>query len=788
MLRPSVVGGLPACAAAFAGGVALLQQQAALPPLPWVYVLPVGAFLTLLASRAEGPPRVAAAWLWPLIAAGAGFLLALTWAHVRLAEALHPTWEGRDVRVTGVVAELPQAGERGVRFGFDVEQSEASPAAVPQRLSLTWYLDDDGAHPATRLRPGQRWRLTVRLRKPHGTANPGGFDYEYWLLERGVRATGYVREEPPAQLLAPSVHAPRYWIEGMRHAVRERIRTALAGSPQAGVIAALAIGDQRAIDTGQWALFTRTGVNHLMSISGLHITMIGSLVFVAVLRVWPLLGGLALRVAARKAAAWFGLAAALGYALLSGFAVPAQRTVFMLAVVAIALAQGRPARPLDVLGLALVVVLAIDPWAILAPGFWLSFGAVALILYVSVGQIVRAGPLRNWVRVQWAISLGLVPLLLGLFQQVSLVSPIANGIAVPVVSLGVVPLTLLGTLLPIDAPLHVAAWLMDACYAVLAALGALPAAVWTQHAPPAWALLAAGAGVLWLLAPRGFPARWVGALAFLPLFLPPAARPGHAHYWVDVLDVGQGLAVVIRTAQHTLLFDAGPAFSSDADSGSRIIVPHLRALGVARLDVLVVSHDDADHTGGLRAVLAALPVGGVLSSLPAADPRLQAVTHVRCQAGAGWEWEGVRFTLLHPAGESYNRAGLSDNNRSCVLRVASPAGSLLVTADIERDSEKQLLEQATAELKSDVLIVPHHGSSSSSTPAFLRAVDPAISVFTVGYRNRFGHPAADVLARYAEHGGTTYRSDADGAVLLRFEARVEAAAWRRVRPRYWHGR
>jgi competence protein ComEC len=783
-----VAGGWPAAALAFGAGVAVLQQQAALPALTWVYALLAAAYANLLASRAEGHAASWAAWLWLPILSAAGFLVAVMWADARLAERLDPVWEGRDVRITGVVAELPQVTERGVRFLFDIEQVATPSAELPRHVSLTWYAGEELGAAAPRLRPGQRWQVTVRLRKPHGTANPHGFDFEVWLLERGIRATGYVRPQEPARLLTSMVHRPAYWIERLRSAARERIKDALPTHPQAGVLAALAIGDQQAIGAQQWAVFTRTGVNHLMSISGLHITMIAALAFAVVARLWRRAAALALRIPAQKAAAIAGLLAGLAYSLLAGFGVPAQRTVIMLAVIALALAAGRPSRGRDVLAVALLAVLLLDPWAILAPGFWLSFGAVALILYVSAGRVERPGILRNWVRVQWALTLGLLPLLLGLFQQVSVASPLANAVAVPVVSLGVVPLTLLGTVLPLDIALAVAAWLMDWCHAFLAALSQLPAAVWQQHCPPAWALVAAVLGVLWLLAPRGFPARWVGLFALLPLFLLQAPRPAPGEYWADVLDVGQGLAVLIRTHKHALLFDAGPALSRDADSGSRIVVPHLRATGVGRLDGFVVSHDDIDHTGGMQAVLEALPVRWVSSPLAPDDPRL-AGTHraVRCQRGTDWDWDGVRFALLHPAAESYNRPGIKDNNRSCVLRVQSAAGSLLVAADVERDAEAQLLEHGTAALRADVLIVPHHGSRTSSTDAFLRAVAPSLAIFTVGYRNRFGHPAQDVLERYVQQGSRILRSDTDGAVLLRFAAGVSVQAWRHQRPRYWQG-
>jgi competence protein ComEC len=781
---------VPALALAFALGAWLLQQQATLPSVLWIYALPASVFGAVLAAGMERPVwrRLARACV-PVVACFAGWCIALLWAHLRVADALPQEWEGRDVRVTGVIAELPQPTERGIRFAFRLERVLTPSAQVPARVMLTWYADRDGLAALPPLHAGQRWQLTVRLRKPHGTANPHGFDFEVWMLERGIRATGYVRAEPAGRLLQEMVQRPAYWIERLRERARARIHAALPGDATAGVLTALAIGDQQAIDAGQWTVFTRTGVNHLMSISGLHITMVSGLVFAAALWGWRRLGAVALRFPAQKAAAVAGVFAALAYALLSGFGVPAQRTVYMLGCIALALLAGRAGSPSTVLALAAVLVLALDPWAILAPGFWLSFGAVALIMYVSLGRVSRPGWLANWARVQWAVTLGLTPIVIALFQQVSLVSPLANTVAIPLVSLGVVPLTLLGLVLPVDTGLALAAELMAVCNLLLQQLSALPEAVWQQHAPPWWSLPVAAAGVVWMLAPRGFPARWVGAAALLPLVLVRQERPAPGEAWVDVLDVGQGLAAVVRTANHVLLYDAGPAFSRDADSGSRVVVPHLRASGVARLDGLVITHDDIDHTGGMASVLEALPAAWVASSLSTADPRLTgARERLRCQAGQRWEWDGVTFAMLHPRTEDYNRARSNDNDRSCVLRVAAAGGSILLTADIERGAERELTERAGEALRSDVLIVPHHGSNTSSTDAFLARVRPRMALFTVGYRNRFGHPAEEVLARYARLGIESYRTDADGALLLRLAATRQLSAWRRVQPRYWHGR
>jgi competence protein ComEC len=572
----------------------------------------------------------------------------------------------------------------------------------------------------------------------------------------------------------------------VRQGARARIFAALGDEPAAGILAALAIGDQRAIAPSQWTVFTRTGVNHLMSISGLHITMVSGLVFGLVAWCWRRIPTAAIRLPAHSAAALAGLIAALFYALLSGFGVPAQRTVLMLAVVAVALLKGRGTAVVGVLTTALFVVVVLDPWAIQSAGFWLSFGAVALILYVGAGRLQRPGLLVGWARVQWAITLGLVPLLLALFKQVSLVSPLANAFAIPVVSLGVVPLTLAGLLLPTDALLTVAGKLMGLCYWALQELSAVPEGVWQQAAPPVWTVPVALIGVVWLLAPRGFPARWLGLVALLPLVSVQAARPIPGTFWLDVLDVGQGLAAVVRTANHTLLYDTGPAFSIDADSGSRIVVPYLRGEGVSRLDGLIVSHDDRDHSGGAVSVLQALPVAWVASSLPAGNAQLAlAPRQLRCFAGQEWEWDGVRFEILHPSWASYNVPAIRDNDRSCVLRVVADGGSVLLTADMERGAEAQVLERTRAHVAADVLLVPHHGSATSSSDVFLDQVRPRVAIIPVGYRNRFGHPVAEVLARYTARGATVYRTDRDGALLLRFEGEPSVQPWRVLHRRYW---
>ena len=708
-----------------------------------------------------------------------------------------------DIAATGVVAGLPQPFAGGVRFDFDVEKVAPAQARLPRRIALSWYNGGsrEGFRDLAPIRAGERWRFSVRLKRPHGSVNPHGFDYESWLLQRGIGATGYVRPRGAARL-DDLVWRPSYLLQRGREILRKRHWDALPGYPYAGILVALAIGDQNAIDAGQWRLFARTGVSHLMSISGLHVTMVASLFATLVHWLWRRSSALMLRLPARKAAALAGFFTALGYCLIAGFAVPAQRTLYMVGVVALALWVGRASSVSRVLCAALLLVLLLDPWAVLAPGFWLSFGAVAVILYVATDRLQARKGLAargagialgdgvvQWGRVQWAITLALAPLLLVWFQQMSLVSPLANAVAIPLVSLVVTPLALAGSVLPFDFILKLAHAVMAGQMWLLEWCAALPAAVWQQHAPAAWTVALALAGTAWLLLPRGVPARWLGLPLMLPMFTvaPPAPPPGAL--WLTVLDVGQGLAVFAQTARHALLYDAGPAYSPEADSGSRVILPFLRASGIAQLDAMLVTHDDNDHAGGAASVLAGLPVAAFYSSLPAGHAAWLAARGYRlpCAAGQAWDWDGVRFELLHPTAASYANTRIKSNDRSCVLKIASAHGAVLLTGDIEARSEQQLLARAPEGLRADVLVAPHHSSRTSSTPDFVAAVRPRWVVLPVGYRNRFGHPQQQVLQRYRASGAQLVRTDSGGAVLARFEDQgISVLPYRGLRRRYWY--
>lgn len=768
---------------AFALGVWALQQQARLPEAAWGY-LPILLAPALLLPEGGIALRRLRRLLLVVFAATLGFGYAAFVAQQRLADGLPDAWQGRDIELIGVVAELPRQHIRGLSFAFDVERTLTPEAHVPAHILLSTYNNDK--EPPLPLRAGERWQLTVRLKQPHDTANPNGFDFEQWLLERNLRASGYVRKGQNTRLDA-TAGAPGYRIEQWRETARERLQRILGDRPSAGVLTALAIGDQSAIPQSQWQIFTRTGTNHLISISGLHITMLAGFAFAAVYWLWRHSTRLTLRLPARKAAALASLAIACLYVLLSGNSIPAQRTLYMLAAVAAALFWSRALAPSQLLALALLTVVALDPWAVLSPGCWLSFGAVALIFYVTANRVGTRHWLHEFLHVQWAITIGLIPLTLALFQQVSVVSPLANAFAIPLISLLVVPLTLLGTALPLDWPLLLAQQIMQTGIDALGWLSRLPEAVWIQHAPPVWSILLGAAGAVWLLLPRGFSARWLGALAMLPMFLVGAPPPPEGQLRLTVFDVGQGTAIAAQTRNHALLYDTGPDFSGESDSGNRILLPALRAQGIAELDALILTHDDIDHTGGARSVLEGMPIREAYSSLPPDHPLRVALPQTRhCMDGQQWEWDGVRFDILHPTLESYAWDDLRDNDRGCVLRIQTGAYSVLLAADIEQRSERRLLSVHPSELPATVLVVPHHGSQTSSGIPFVETVHPQEAIFTVGYRNRFNHPKEEIVERYRTGGSRIWRSDREGALQISMSKNgVAIAPYRNTHARYW---
>ena len=774
----------------FVFGAWWLQQQAALPALQTALVLAPSLLILYATTRFAFPARKIAIFLF---AALFGFFWAATFATNRLSDELPKDWEQKSIDLIGVVASLPEVTERGERFQFDVEKLLTKGAQVPEHISLNYYREVESEKPENApshtnyFHAGERWQFTVRLKRPHTTYNPHGFDFEAWALAENIRATGTVRNKSGYKKLNDFVWRPRYLIEQAREKIASRITQALVNKPYAGVIRALVVGDDSQISQADWNVYLRTGVNHLMSISGLHITMLAGLAFAIAAFVWRRFPALVMRMPTRKAATIFGLFVAVLYALLAGMSVPTQRTLYMLITFALALLFGRNLAISRALAIALMVVVLLDPWAVIAPGFWLSFSAVALIAYVSSGRLAAQHWLKEAVNTQWAITLGLLPLLIVMFGQASVVSPLANAFAIPVISLLVVPLAILGSLLSLDFILHASHFVLAICMQGLNWFASIPMATWQQAAPPVWALISAILGVCWLLLPRGFPLRWMGLVLLLPLIFVNLPKLAEGEMQAAILDVGQGLAVVIETKNHTLLYDAGPRYSAQSDAGSRIVIPFLRGEGVKKLDGIIVSHNDVDHSGGTGSVLAQLPVTWLASSFDLSEIG-KSSKRMKCFAGQHWRWDGVDFEVLYPSLDSYEDDNLTDNNRSCVVKISSQFGSMLLTGDIEKEAESTLLQANIHRLASDVLIVPHHGSKTSSTPEFLAAVAAKHAIFTVGYLNRFKHPKPLITSSYEESGALLYRSDYHGALQIDFfrENPINIKAWRQSRPKYWH--
>jgi competence protein ComEC len=758
---------------AFLAGVLAVQQLPRLP-LPDEWLIAAAAALIIGGAafrfRHTSFARIALLSLFLI----AGFAWAAWRGALLLAEALPAGLEGEDLVVVGTLRDLPVIDAGRTRFDLIPEsvEREGRPLAFRGRLRLAWY---EGAPP---LHAGERWRLAVRLKRPHGMANPGGFDYEAHLFQERIVALGYVRKGTENVRLAEAGLS----IDGWRDGIRQAMEGALGDAPHAGVLIALAIGDGSHIGNEEWELFRATGITHLMAISGLHVGMVAALAAWGVRRLWRA-PRLIHRLPAQKAAVLAGFCAALFYGLLAGFSVPTQRTVITIGAVALALILTRESRPRDLLAVACWAVLIYDPLAVLAPGFWLSFGAVALILYGIGGRLAPEGLWWRFGRLQWVLGLGLTPLLLAFFGSVSVASPLANLVAVPWISLLVVPLTLVGTGMLFLWPwagallLQLTAGLMGLLWPVLEGLAHWVPPV-SLPQPPLWLLPAALVGTALLLAPRGWPGRWLGLLWCLPLFLFPPARPAEGEVWLTLLDVGQGLAAVVETRDHLLLFDTGPTLGPELDAGEAAVEPFLRSRGWRRVDLLLVSHGDDDHAGGARTLAAALPVKRLLAAVPerlagagAADP---------CRRGQEWVWERVRFRIVHPDQEE------GDNDGSCVLRVEAPGGALLLTGDIEARAEKALVASGEA-LRSRVLVAPHHGSRTSSSREFLDAVHPELALFPVGYRNRFHFPSGAVVARYDALRIRRLETAREGAITVRLGAdgRLATESRRSVARRYW---
>ncbi len=735
-------------------GILSLTQLPSAPDAAFVAFLPIALLLAWLRTPAR-----------PMALFACGFLWALLRTQYLLVSVLPESLEGQVLVVDGRVAGLPSSDARRLRFDFQISAArrDGRPLGFRGRVRLSWY---EGA---PMVLPGERWQLAVRLKRPRGRVNPGGMDYERWLFQRGFTATGYVLSAAGNRLSGADGATG---LNGLRYRLSSAIGSYLAGQPAAAIVTALAVGDRSAMTRAQWQTLRATGTSHLMAISGLHVGLAAGLAWFLVIRLWSAAGIPLLWLAAPRAAAVAALLAGLVYAGLAGFALPTQRALVMLAVIMAAAILRRRVAPGTSLCLALGAVLLLDPLAVLSAGFWLSFGAVAVILFGISGRIRGARRARwqrlwwRWGRVQWLVAVGLLPASIGLFLEYPLIAPLANLVAVPWAGLVLVPLVLAASALLLPFPaiggvlLDGSRWAADVLWQFLESLAGLELILRPSGAPPVLVLAAACVGAVLLIAPRGFPGRALGVIWLLPLLLLPVPRPQQGDYWLTLLDVGQGLAAVVRTRSHVLVYDAGPSYANGFDAGRDVLAPYLRNQGLGRVDMLIISHRHDDHAGGTQALLAAVPTAQVMTNV--ATPGAQARP---CLAGTRWQWDGVEFSILNP--QSGDDAG--GNDGSCVLAVTGAGGRSLLAGDVEEHAEAAMLSRLRQGLRAEVLVVPHHGGRGSSSEAFLDAVRPRIALLAVGYRNRYRFPHQEVVRRFTERGVELFDTARHGAISIAFD-------------------
>ena len=729
------------------------------------------------------------------------------WGSGRLVEQLNPAQEGIDLRVAGTVVGIPTSDARGQRFALRIEHGAGLSAG--SKLQLSYFADnvngDQEAHP---FRPGDRWQLTVRLKQVHGYANPGQSDREAYLFRNGFIASGYVRgaigSSPAAETSGKAdnvlVGYSRCSISVLRHSLLQKLESRLSETRHPELIIALILGEKDGLGSAQWDLFSATGTNHLFVISGLHIGMLSLAVFQIASYGLRLLPRTLNPVPAQSGAALLAIGAALAYSVLAGWSLPTQRASIMVAILLANAITGRQTSRSYRFVVALAAVMTLDPLASSSPGFWLSFTAVGVLLFFgqsAPAQEPVAGDsyllkllkrqASQLIRPQWLVFVGLFLPLVLLFGSVSLIAPLANVLAIPMLGFLLLPVLLLACLLlPIDETLSLHMMTVgDLLLHVLISTLELLATEFSQfylQPPPLFLLVSIVPGIILLLMPAGVPFRW---LAFPLLIAAVTTRTQELNqgFQVRVFDVGQGLAVLVRTAGHALLFDTGPAFGPDWNAGAGIVLPALRHLGVHQLDSVVVSHGDSDHAGGLEAIRAAFPAARIIGSVSGENYMAP------CVEGNRWQWDGVHFMFLHPEKTLPDApTNLSSNNRSCVLRINFGNSSILLPGDIEAPIERQLAASIGGDLRSTVLLAPHHGSNTSSSYPFIKMVDPQLVIYSAGYGNGFGHPAPEVVQRYLTLGikqSNTAHRGMISIVMSEPEGSLRLRDYRGEHRRYW---
>jgi len=766
-------------------GTLIIQQFQQLPSLIWIGLfLSISIFLTVFFKK-KSTILLFKSLLISAIAVFSGLLLSTAVAQNQLSKRIATQWEGQDIILQGQVLGIPNAKEDGTRFRFKINQASLK-EAPEKKIQLNGVVRLGWFQNAQTINADENWQLVVRMKRPSGFLNPGGFDYEKWLFTERISATGYIRKS--ADKNKRLNESPWWSINRLRQNIHNNIQSGVEDKASAAILSALVVAVRTQFDDEQWKLLQQTGTSHLVAISGLHIAVVAGFAFLPIMLIWGLFPSLNEKIPLRVAGAVTGVLFATVYAMLAGFTLPTQRALLMVVIALLGLLVRRNYHSSTILAVVVIAVLLLDPLAGMTVSFWLSFLAVALILIVLKRQIEK--PAIQLIKLQIALSLGMLPLTLFFFGSASLLSPVANLLAIPWVSLVVVPLSLLALVfMPISTFISnglfsIAALAIEWMFSGFELLSRSTLANVSIAEIPSDYLLSAFAGFLFLLLPKGFPARWLGLVAILPALLFTVEKPKQGEFVFTLLDAGQGMASVVQTKNYTLIYDVGTRYSKTYDIGKLVVVPFLKAKGLISVDSMILSHKDIDHWGGAEAVLKEITVKKIMSSDTTV---LEKHKIFECVKGDRWQWDGVVFEILSPP----NDYPQNDNNRSCVLRVSNANHSLLLTGDIQKKTERLLLSELEKNDKSittEVISVPHHGSKTSSTQAFIEAVSPKLALIPAGYRNRFGHPKDKVLARYKANGVDVMGTVNSGAITVKFPAtkeNFEVEAYREKKRRFW---
>ncbi len=705
-----------------------------------------------------------------------GIILGFSWSNHHyvkiLAWHLPQEMVNKEVNIKGEVIGEVIHKNKNMKITIQMTHLEgANLRTSTPKLEVNWY------KPVKRIKTGDIIEAKVKLKPIHSFSNPGGWDEEKFYFLKGIRAKGNLR-----QLISVKTHH-KHPIMAFRMKVSNKLKEIFPNEKFVPVISALTIGVKSDLDYDLRSVFQKTGTSHLLAISGLHIGLLATLCFFISRKIVCFFPRLLLYQPAMCWAAASTILISLLYALLAGFSLPTQRAFIMISVVMLGICFRRKVLSWQSYFLAMLLVILSNPLSVLQPGFWLSFLAVLSLMLVSHASSTHK--IINWLKPQWAIFCMLIPLTILFFNMVSLVSPIANMIAIPIVACVVVPLSLLGVfLLMICEPLaefflSIAMSIFSYTWHVLEYLTNIPYAHFSFSTPSMLALVLSVIGVIVILLPKGVPGKYLGVILFLPLIfsknqlLPPGALQ------VSVLDVGQGLSVVLETQNHTMLYDTGPRFGRYQNAGNQIITPFLQTRNINHIDRILISHVDMDHRGGLSGLQ-----GFTVDEIQTSEPEVISPFATLCEKGQSWEWDGVLFEILHPNGVEVLR-----NNRSCVLKVTTNTQSILLSGDITQSVEKKLLYQQAELLQSDILIVPHHGSRTSSSIDFIKAVSPDYAIYSAGQNNIYGLPKREVWENYANAGAKNLLTCQTGAIIFtlgRSDHLTPPTIWRDTAKRIWH--